>query len=164
MARNDKQPARIDPVRSVAPPEPLGFWGDFTTFSPVATVARMSRLMDEFLGEGGRGALQAPPIDLTETEDAYILTAELPGVKKDDIAIECRQGAILVRAEKKEQREEEGERGYRMERRYGVFTRSLQLPENADADSIKASYQDGVLRIEITKKPETKPKTIEIHG
>jgi HSP20 family protein len=89
---------------------------------------------------------------------------EVPGVKKEDLAIECRENTISIRGEKKSQRDPDHERAYRMERRYGVLSRSLALPDDADLEHIQASFQDGILRIRIEKKPETKPRRIEIRG
>jgi HSP20 family protein len=163
MARNERSTARPEGTRTLAMSDPLIAWSDLA-LSPIAAFARMSRRMEELAGDPGMLTALAPPIDLTDTDDAYVLTAELPGVKKEDITIECRGNTLMLRAEKKEQRDQKGERGYHTERRYGVFTRTLTLPDEADADHVRAKYDQGVLRIEIPKKPETKARTIEIHG
>jgi HSP20 family protein len=121
----------------------------------------MSRLMDDFFGESS-GVLTLP-LDLTETDDAYQLTIEVPGVKKEDLTIECSEHVITIRGEKKFQRDPERERAYRTERRYGVVARSVQLPDDADLERIEAAFEDGVLRVRVEKKPESKPRRIEIH-
>jgi HSP20 family protein len=127
---------------------------------------RWPRALDEWLGERMPIPFEgsAPSLDVTETDDAYLIHAEVPGVKKQDLNVEFRDGVLTLRGEKKAQRDREDERGRILERSYGVFTRSLRLPEDADADQVSASLQDGVLRLEIRKLPESKPKVISIKG
>lgn len=154
---DERQVARRDPLRSVAS-DP---WREFGGLSAASPLSRMSRLMDDFFGESS-GVLTLP-LDLTETDDAYQLTIEVPGVKKEDLTIECSEHVITIRGEKKFQRDPERERAYRTERRYGVVARSVQLPDDADLERIEAAFEDGVLRVRVEKKPESKPRRIEIH-
>jgi HSP20 family molecular chaperone IbpA len=152
---NDRQIARRDPFGSLFS-DP---WGEIAGRGN--PLARVSRLMDDFLGEGSAGI--GFPLDLTETDDTYVLTVEVPGVKKDDLSIECSDQTFTIRAEKRPQRDPERERAFRLERRYGVFARSVQLPEDANLERIDATFEEGVLRVAIEKKPESKPRKIEIH-
>ena len=155
---NELQTVRRDGGNSLAALDPR----DFIRLSPVETLSRMSRLMDSFFPEPfGAASL---PVDLTERDDAYVLTMEVPGVRKEELTIECKNNTLFVRGEKRSQRDEDKERAYLMERRYGVFTRSIELPDDANLDRIEASFRDGVLQILIEKRPEAQPKRIEIHG
>src|SRR4051812_34133182 len=105
---NDRQLARRDPFGGLAT-DP---WGDFMSVSPVSRLARMSRLMDDMFGD--TSSVLGPPLDLTETDDSYVLSMEIPGVKKEDLTIECRENTITIRGEKKSQRDDEQERAYRV--------------------------------------------------
>jgi len=106
----------------------------------------------------------APRVDITETDDAYKVRAELPGVSRDDVTVELEQGVLCIRGEKKTRRDEKVERGRRLECSYGAFSRSFPLPKDADADRISAHFKDGVLDVSIAKSPESKPKQIAVKG
>ncbi len=106
--------------------------------------------------------ISAPAVDITETDDEYRVHAELPGVSKDDVAVELEQGVLTLRGEKKSQRDEKTEKGRHLECSYGAFSRTLTLPQDADPDQISASFKDGILDITIAKNPESKPKQIAI--
>jgi HSP20 family protein len=137
-------------------------WSPFREF-PFAAL-QLTPWMQELLGEPERAILRQPVIDVTESDGAYIVTAELPGVKKEDLTVECKNGMISIHGEKKSERQEKTEKGRLLERTYGSFSRSFTLPEDVNTDQTKASFQDGVLRIEIQKRPEVKAKTIAIKG
>ena len=155
---NELQIARRDGGNSLAAMDPR----DFMRLSPVETLARMSRLMDSFFGD--TPGIAGLPVDLTESDGAYVLTMEVPGVRKEDLTIECRNNTIYVRGEKRNQRNEDNERAYLIERTYGVFSRAIELPDDANLDRIEASFRDGVLHVSIEKRPEAQPKRIEIQG
>jgi HSP20 family protein len=106
----------------------------------------------------------SPRVDITESDDAYRVRAELPGVSKEDVTVELEQGVLCIRGEKKTRRDEKTERGRRLECSYGAFSRSLTLPQDADADRISAEFRDGVLEVAIAKTPESKPKQISVKG
>lgn len=120
----------------------------------------------DFSGLGG--ALEATPgrwapsVDVSEDDAQYVVTAELPGAKKDDVSVELHENLLTIRGEKRNEREEKNEQRRYVERTYGSFSRSFTLPSNADADRIKASFEDGVLTIEIAKREELKPKNIVV--
>lgn len=139
----------------------------FTRWDPFRALVgrgRLSRLMEEMFGERpfARGELLTPALDLHEADNEYVVTVELPGVRKEDVTAEMTEGVLTVRGEKKSEREEKKERSRWVERSYGSFCRSFTLPANAIPDRIDASYKDGILTLRIRKREETKPKTIAI--
>jgi HSP20 family protein len=112
--------------------------------------------------ESARSAMLSPAVDLTENDQGYVVTAELPGVKRDDVTVELHEDVLTIRGEKKSEREEKKDRSHWLERTYGSFSRSFTLPANAVSDQLKASFTDGVLKIEIPKKEATKARQIAI--
>ncbi|HXZ86867.1 MAG TPA: Hsp20/alpha crystallin family protein [Myxococcota bacterium] len=120
---------------------------------------RLSRRLEEL---GRRTAPLSPAVDLTEDDKSFIVTAELPGVGKDDVTVELNEDVLTIRGEKKSEREEKKDRSHWVERSYGAFSRSFTLPPTAQAEEMKASFKDGVLRIEIPKKEAVKPRQISI--
>jgi HSP20 family protein len=113
------------------------------------------------VGESSRGAW-TPALDVHETQDKFVITMELPGVSPDDVDISVEDSTLVVRGERKFYREQDEESFLRIERRFGEFTRSLTLPSTADAESIQASFDQGVLTIEVPRKEEAKPRKISI--
>ena len=103
-----------------------------------------------------------PPIDVREREDRLEFTAELPGLKKDDIDITVEDRVLTLSGERKFESTEEKNGYHRIERSYGRFTRSFTLPHEVDQDNVKATFEDGLLTIEIPKSEEAKPRKIEI--
>lgn len=107
---------------------------------------------------GGRRGEMTPAVDVAEDDKAVTLTAELPGMKEEDVEIVLRDDMLTVKGEKKSAREEEKENYHLTERRYGSFERTFRLPETADANKIKAAIEEGVLTVTVPKKPEVKAK------
>jgi HSP20 family protein len=103
-----------------------------------------------------------PPMDLREMDDAFVLNAELPGMKKDEITVSCEAGVLRISGEKKLEDVQKTGDYYRAERRFGRFTREFFLGKEADADHTKAQFKDGVLSIRLPKKEAAKPKRIEL--
>ena len=99
-----------------------------------------------------------PAVDVAEDEKAVTLTAELPGLKDEDVEVVLRDDMLTVKGEKKSEREEKKENFHLTERRYGAFERTFRLPETADADKISAAFDDGVLTVTVPKKAEAKVK------
>lgn len=105
----------------------------------------------------------APPLDITERENEYVIHAEMPGVDKDAIDISLADGVLTITAEsRREHEEKEGDRVIRQERRYGKFSRSVQLGTQVDEKNVKATYKDGVLELVLPKAEEVKPKKITV--
>lgn len=102
-----------------------------------------------------------PPVDIAETEDSLVLYAELPGLSKDQVEITLEDNTLAVRGERTLE-ESDRESFHRVERAYGAFQRSFRLPANARPDGVQARFQDGVLRIDIPKVEESKPRKVEI--
>ncbi|MBD3184280.1 Hsp20 family protein [Candidatus Poribacteria bacterium] len=129
----------------------------------------MNRLFDNFfagLPERRKGLLEgewAPTIDIAETENEIVVTAELPGITQDDVDITITEDALILKGEKKEEKEVKEKNYHRIERSYGSFQRSVALPAGVVADKAKASYKDGVLHVNIPKSEEAKPKQIKIN-
>jgi HSP20 family protein len=129
----------------------------------------VNRLFDSFFGrrEGaaanGYGSRRwIPPMDLVETEDHLVLRADLPGVDRDEIEIEVKDGVLTVAGERRAQHEEKREGFHRVERSFGRFSRALELPKGVEADNIEASFERGVLEVRMPKPAERRPTRIEI--
>jgi HSP20 family protein len=105
-----------------------------------------------------------PPVDIFEAGDLFIIKLEIPEVDKESIDIRMEGDELTISGERRLEQGTEGEQYLRMERGYGTFTRSFSLTKTIDASEIKASIKDGILRVELPKKEEVKPKKIIIEG
>jgi HSP20 family protein len=103
-----------------------------------------------------------PRVDIAETDQAFVIKAEVPEVKKDDVKITVDNGILSICGERKQEQEEKGKTFHRVERFYGQFTRSFTLPDNVDEDNITATFKDGMLSLEIPKTEKAQPKAIEV--
>lgn len=106
----------------------------------------------------------APPVDISERKDAYVVTVELPGVKVEDLEIAFQDGLLTIQGERSLTQDRANEQVHVLERRYGLFRRSITLPLHVKADAIEASTEDGVLQVVVPKVEEVKPKRIEVHA
>ena len=104
----------------------------------------------------------APRVDIAETEKEFIIKAEIPEVKKEEVKISVDNGILSIRGERKQEKEEKGKKFHRVERYYGSFTRSFTLPDNMNETKIEASFKDGMLNIQIPKSEKSKPKAIDV--
>ena len=104
-----------------------------------------------------------PAVDLYEKDDYFVIKAELPGVDKKDIAIDLKDRVLTLSGERSYENEVKEDSYYRRERSYGKFQRAFTLPAEVDSDKIKAEFKDGLLRIEVPKPEEQKPKQVTIH-
>jgi HSP20 family protein len=104
----------------------------------------------------------APPVDIAEDKDRILVTAELPGFKENEIEIQTENGMLTLRGERKFEKETDGKSYHRVERSYGQFVRSFSLPNNVDREKIKASFSNGLLQVELPKREDARPRTIEI--
>jgi HSP20 family protein len=129
---------------------------------------RMSRFGREFddLFDGFRSSEETvafnPAVDIVEEAERFLIKADLPGVKQEEIAIKVHDGSLILSGKREEQREEEQEKSYYSERRLGSFHRSFKLGDTVDTDKIEAKYDSGVLTVLLPKKEETKPRQIEV--
>jgi HSP20 family protein len=105
-----------------------------------------------------------PSFDVKETRDAYIFTADLPGVREEDLEINVTGNQLTVSGRREQEQEQEGEQYHAFERTYGAFMRTFSLPEGADPESVQAEFKDGVLRIVVGKRPEVQPRRISVLG
>jgi HSP20 family protein len=103
-----------------------------------------------------------PAMDLVETEDAFVLRADLPGLSENEVNIELEDNVLTISGERKAEHEERKEGYYRVERASGSFSRSLTLPEGVDPDAVNASFDRGVLEVRIPKPEERKPRKVAI--
>jgi HSP20 family protein len=104
----------------------------------------------------------APSVDIYETENELILSAEVPGIEEKDIEIKVEDSTLTIRGERKFEKETKEENYHRIERSYGSFSRSFTLPNYVDQDKIQAEHENGVLKITMPKKMELKPRTVKI--
>lgn len=111
---------------------------------------------------GTRAVAFVPAFEVKETKDEYVFRADMPGIKEKDLEISLTGNRLTVSGKREEEKREEGERYYTYERSYGSFSRSFTLPEGTDPEHVRAELKDGVLTLGIAKKPEVKPKKIEL--
>jgi|SRR5687768_8890736 len=125
----------------------------------------MNRLFNGFFGDSpdaGTARRWTPAMDLVETDDHFVLRADLPGLEEGDVSIEFQDGVLTLSGERRSEHEESREGYHRVERAYGHFSRALTLPEGVDADAIEASFDRGVLEVRIPKPAERKPRRVQI--
>jgi len=120
--------------------------------------------MEPFLGEAETGTVTGfvPAVDIREKDDAYVVEAEIPGLKKEEITIDLGDGVLTLSGERKFERDEKKDGYSRVERCYGTFRRSFTIPEHVLTDKIDASYKDGILTVTLPKGEVAKPKQIDI--
>ena len=104
----------------------------------------------------------SPSIDISETDAAYLIKAEIPGVKKEDVKVTIQDGMLTIQGERKMEKEEKGKKFHRVERSYGSFVRSFRIPDNADEDSVKAEFKDGMLNVTLAKSAKAKAKSVNV--
>ena len=111
---------------------------------------------------GNRALEWAPSVDISETDDEYLVRAELPAVKKEDVRVTVDDGMLTISGERKQKTEEKKEKVHRVETVYGKFSRSFSLPDNIDAASIRAESKDGVITVHVAKAKVEAKKPTEI--
>ena len=139
-------------------------------FSPTAELRRMQREIDRLFEDvvpnrsngDGETAVWSPRVDLAETDDAYVIHLDTPGMSKEDFNLNWQSDTLTVSGERKWKEESSKDNYVRIERNYGHFFRSFALPKAVDGEQITASYQDGVLTIRVPKAEESKPRRIAI--
>jgi HSP20 family protein len=139
-------------------------WDPFREFSTLQD--RMNRMFRDSYGERDEALTTstfAPPVDVYEDEHNVTLKIEVPGIDEKDLDVRVENNTLTVHGERKFEKEEKEENFRRVERQYGSFTRSFTLPNTVDTDSIQAAYEKGILKIQLAKKAEAKPKQIKVN-
>jgi HSP20 family protein len=143
-------------------------WEPFQFSTMQDRLNRLNRLFREsYSPEGPEEALTttsfAPPVDIYEDEHTITLKMEVPGIDEKDIDVRIENNTLTVHGERKMEKEEKEENFRRVERQYGSFTRSFTLPSSVDSGQVSADYEKGVLKINLAKKAEAKPKQIKVN-
>lgn len=136
------------------------FSGELSSFR-----RQMDRLFDSFFGRESSVWPEkplAPMVDVAETPDEIAIKAEIPGMEEKDISVSLSGENLIIKGERKGEKEEKNKTFHRMERWYGAFERVIPIPVSVDPEKIQAEYKKGVLEIRLPKKPEVKPKQIPI--
>jgi len=139
------------------------------SLDPFPEMGELRRRMEELFGNVGSeraGMARSgvhPPVNLYETTDGYVVTAELPGLRVDDIDITVERDRLTLRGERRIEHPADASL-HRVERRGGAFRRTIQLPLEVDGDKVEAVYRNGVLTLQIPKAPEHQPRRIAVHG
>jgi len=108
-------------------------------------------------------AVWSPLTDISEDNDKYVVSMDIPGVDKKDVKISYKNGSLIVSGERKQESEDKSSKYHRIERAYGKYYREFTLPEKIVEDKIEANFKDGTLKVTIPKAEEAKPKEIAIH-
>ena len=143
--------------------DPTRLWDPFRELEEMSM--RLNRMFGrpfEGLQENLTGFDWTPSVNVSETPTAYLIKAELPGVKKDDVHVDIEAGVLTITGERKQEQEHKDEKYHRVETSYGSFMRRFTVPEDANREGVEATFKDGVLTVKLskvpaeTKKPETK--------
>jgi len=137
-----------------------------TLITRIDPFRELANLFENFAEGTGKDQLMAgsfvPPVDVYEDEHNLVLKLEIPGVNEADLDIQVENNTLTVKGERKFEKEEKEENFHRVERRYGSFLRTFRLPNTVDTETVEANYDKGVLRINLAKKAEAKPKQIKV--
>lgn len=143
-----------------------------TTWNPFRELDEVQNRLSSFFGGSwnragnSNGGLKladwSPQVDIIEDEKEYLVKADLPEMKKEEIKIKVEEGLLSVSGERNAEKEEKGKTFHRIERSYGSFERSFTLPENADGTKVSAEFKEGVLKVHLPKSASAKPKTVEV--
>jgi HSP20 family protein len=148
-------------------------WEPTTRWNPFKEIEEMEKRLSTLFGRapvatGGDKkeaitvAEWSPLVDISEDDKEYVIKAELPEMKKEEIKINVHDDVLAISGERKYEKEEKGKKYHRVERAYGSFLRSFTLPEDADGSKVSAEYKDGVLKVHLAKSEKAKPKAIEV--
>jgi HSP20 family protein len=162
MAGESKVPVRSEPANNLVE------WRPFESFR-----REVDRMFDDFLGGFGRFPsrslardelpfISSPPIDVVEKDDAFQITAELPGLDQKDIEVKCTDSTLTIKGEKRQEMEENKKNYFVSERRFGSFQRTFRIPEMVDASKIDASFRNGVLTLMLPKTTDAQKRERKI--
>jgi HSP20 family protein len=129
--------------------------------------SRINELFEDALGrtraqQSAAAGVWYPPVDILESKDSYLIRAELPGMRNEDLKTEVNDGVLTLSGERKLEEPANGVEYHRVERVTGKFSRSFHVPQTVNPDGIKATYKDGVLEVQVPKADEAKPRQIAI--
>lgn len=152
---------------------PMTRWEPLARWSPLKELEEMEKRLSSVFGrvpkraEGEKEEAMSvadwsPLVDITEDEKEYVVKAEVPEMKKEDIKLNVHDDVLTISGERKYEKEEKGKKYHRVERAYGSFVRSFTMPEDADGTKVSAEYKDGVLKVHLPKSEKAKPKAIEV--
>jgi HSP20 family protein len=134
-------------------------------FDPFLELRRMQSEMNRlFSGVGYATARDFPPINIWLGDNSVVVTAELPGVPRDDVTLNLQEDVLTLQGKREPKQQQENVNWQRRERAYGSFSRAVQLPFRVDADKVQARFDNGVLEVELQRLEADRPKKIEIHG
>jgi len=145
-------------------------WGPFKDWDPVRELDEFQNRLSSFFGEApsrrgrqeGNFSSWSPAVDIIEEDKEFVVKADLPEVKKENIQVTVENGVLNIHGERKFEKEEKNRRFHRSERAYGTFTRSFSLPEGADSTKLRAHFKDGLLEIHMPKSETAQPKQIQV--
>jgi HSP20 family protein len=103
-----------------------------------------------------------PPVDIQETENEFIVKADLPDVKKEEVKVHLQDGVLAIEGERRQEKEEKGKRFHKVEREYGKFVRRFAMPTDIDATKVRAEFKEGVLNVYLPKAPSAKPMLVDV--
>jgi HSP20 family protein len=133
-----------------------------TKWDPFRELRSVDEEFDRLIGQRMARNAWVPALDVRETEANFVVTVDLPGLEPEKVEVTFEDGLLSIRGEREFTKDVEEEHYHRIERSYGSFARSIRLPRTADAEKIEASFDRGVLTVEVPKREEAKPKTIEV--
>jgi HSP20 family protein len=150
----------------------LSLWKPETRWNPIRELeslqSRISNILEmpNVFGNGRKEALTiaewSPSVDIVENEKEYLIKAELPEIERKDVKVTVQNGILTFSGERRFEREEKGRKYHRIERSYGSFVRSFDLPDDADPEHVEAKFSDGMLTIHVTKNKAAAAKEIEV--
>ena len=143
-----------------------------TRWNPFKELEEMEQRLSTYLGrpaartETGQEAMTvaewSPLVDITEDDKEYLIKADLPDVKKEDVKLTVQDDVMSISGERKYEKEAKGKKYHRVERTYGSFLRSFTVPDDADGNKVSAEFKEGVLNVHLPKSEKAKPKSIEV--
>lgn len=140
-----------------------------TSWNPLREIHEFQHRVLNALGNAGTGEREGtavaewvPVVDILEDEKEYLVKAELPEVARENVHVTVENGRLTIKGERRIEKEESGKKYHRVERSYGSFLRSFNLPENAEAEKVEAEFKDGVLFVHLPKQEKAKPREIEV--
>jgi HSP20 family protein len=140
-------------------------WDPFRELEDMST--RLNRFFGQMPGraaeeEGGFFTDWAPAVDVEETDKEYLIKADLPAVKREDVSVGIEDGVLTVQGERKQEKEEKNKRFHRLERSYGKFVRRIGVPMDVDQQQVAAEFKDGVLNVHLPKTDGIKPRAVDV--